>query len=218
MSSKPADLELLRSIFKDDRLHIAVGQIISLHMASDRSVLRVKVKLYPDEHELIARMAWESVGPNAGFFQLPSPGDMVLIGQAEGEVDQAFVLRRLTSKEDTIPAEAANGDLVARSLAGKKARLISDMAVWLSKPGSTPTENVVLGQVFKQLMIDLLDKIQELTEAVGTHTHMGNLGIQTPPPIEAPDFLQLSMDFSTLKSSPVEDEAVLSDLAFTEKG
>lgn len=218
MGSKPIDLELMRRIFQDDRLHIGVGKILSLHMASDRSVLRVKVELYPDGHELIARMAWESVGPNAGFFQLPSPGDMVLIGQAEGDVDQAFVLRRLTSKDDPIPAEAVSGDLVARALAGKKARLISDMAVWLSKPGATPTENLVLGQVFKQLMIDLIDKIDELTLEVGTHTHIGNLGYATSQPIQAADFLQLSLDFQGIKSSPVEDEAVLSDLSFTEKG
>lgn len=64
-------------------------------------------------------------------------------------------------------------------------------------------ENMVLGKVFKQLMSDLL---QELA----IHTHIGNLGYETAPPSDA-------AEFTALKSSPVDDEKVLSDVAFTEK-
>lgn len=64
----------------------------------------------------------------------------------------------------------------------------------------TATENLVLGQVFKTMMSTLLD-------AIANHTHPG-LGYQPS------NFA----DFEALKYSPIEDEAILSDEVFTEKG
>lgn len=65
------------------------------------------------------------------------------------------------------------------------------------------SENMVLGQVFKTMMDTLLT-------AIATHTHIGNLGYQTTPPDNA-------ADFTNLKASPIDDDAILSDKAFTEK-
>lgn len=65
-------------------------------------------------------------------------------------------------------------------------------------------ENMVLGQVFKTMMDTLLT-------AIATHKHVGNLGYETSPPENA-------SDFTTLKSSPIDDNAILSNIAFTEKG
>jgi hypothetical protein len=62
---------------------------------------------------------------------------------------------------------------------------------------------VVLGQVFKEMMSEFLQIFAE-------HKHIGNLGYYTPPPDNFTDAL-------TLKSSPVDDEAILSDVSFTEK-
>lgn len=64
-------------------------------------------------------------------------------------------------------------------------------------------ENMVLGQVFKTMMDTLL-------EAIATHTHTGNLGYPTSPPVNAGDF-------ESIKASPIDDNAILSDKAFTEK-
>jgi hypothetical protein len=68
----------------------------------------------------------------------------------------------------------------------------------------TSAENLVLGQVFKTFMSEFLQQFIE-------HTHVGNLGYETAPPSNAEDVV-------ALKESPIDDSAILSDLAFTEKG
>lgn len=65
-------------------------------------------------------------------------------------------------------------------------------------------ENLVLGQIFKQYEKDLLD-------AIIAHRHVDSLGYLTAPPVNDPDF-------TALKASPIEDELILSDENFTEKG
>ena len=67
----------------------------------------------------------------------------------------------------------------------------------------TSAENMVLGQVFKALMSSTLQDI-------AVHKHIGNMGYLTSPPDNA-------ADFEALKASPVDDEGVLSDIAFTQK-
>ena len=196
-------LEELREIFADNRVHIAVGEIQKLELASDKSVLRVQCLLYPDLRQVVAQMSWEATGPSAGAFMFPNQGDWVLVAFAEGSPHDAFVIKRLTSKTDSIPDQAVTGDAVYRALAGKKAHLLSDTRINLGRGGSEPTENVVLGQVFKEMMSEFLQIFAE-------HKHIGNLGYYTPPPDNFSDAL-------ALKSSPVDDEAILSDVSFTEK-
>lgn len=65
-------------------------------------------------------------------------------------------------------------------------------------------ENLVLGQVFKAYEASLLD-------AIIAHKHLDSFGYLTQPPDNA-------ADFTALKASPIEDEAILSDECFTEKG
>ena len=50
----------------------------------------------------------------------------------------------------------------------------------------------------------------EFLQIFAEHKHIGNLGYYTPPPDNFSDAL-------ALKSSPVDDEAILSDVSFTEK-
>jgi hypothetical protein len=64
-------------------------------------------------------------------------------------------------------------------------------------------ENMVLGQVFKKLMHDLLKELQ-------LEQHIGNLGYLTSVP-------QNADKYAALQTSPVDDGLVLSDKAFTEK-
>lgn len=198
------DLEALREIFADYRTHVAVGRIDQLALTDDRSLLRVKVTLLPENREVVAMMTWEHVGPSCGIFAFPVPGDLVLVAFADGSADHAFVIRRLTSKEDKIPVQAASGDTVIFALTGKKSHLLSDTKVNLGRGGeSEPDENLVLGQVLKEFLSDFLTLF-------ANHTHTGNLGYLTTPPMNASEAL-------ALKSSPVENEDILSDVAFTEK-
>lgn len=200
---KPFDLEALREVFRDKRIHIALGVVESLDLATDRSVLRVKCTTFPDMNKIIAKMSWEHVGPDAGIYGFPSPQDLVLLAFGEGDIDSAFVIRRLTSKVDKIPLQAVNGDLVVRALAGKKAHVLSDSMVLLGRGGSDPTEPLVLGLVFKAAYSSHL-------QLTADHMHIGNMGFVTTPPDNAAQFL-------ALKSDPVDNDAMLSDLAKTEK-
>ena len=46
----------LVTALKDDKVHIAIGKITSLHLADDNSFLKVKVEVYPEVREIVARM------------------------------------------------------------------------------------------------------------------------------------------------------------------
>ena len=196
-------LEELRKILTEDKLGIHCAIIKKLSMAADKSVLRVTVQLIPDNFTMVARMTWDAVGPEAGFFQLPVVGDLVLVAFVEGNEDEAYVIRRMTSKEDKIPIQAASGHSVIRALGGKKAYMVSDTNILFARGDAEPTERVVLGDTFKTAYSEHL-------QLDADHTHIGNLGYKTSPPDNFADML-------AIKASPVDDALMLSDLTKTEK-
>lgn len=203
METRPLDLELLRSVFKDKRVHIALGKITKIAIASDRSMVRAWVSIFPEQREIITRMTWEAVGPEAGIFMLPNPNDLVLVGFVDGDDDHAFVLKRITSQEDKIPIKVLDGDIVVKSLQQKKVWMTSDSKILLSRGEKEPSEPLVLGLIFKQMMSELL-------EALSVHKHVGNLGYTTTIPDN-------SQKYNSIRSENVDNEKVLSDICFTEK-
>lgn len=211
--ARPSDLETLREIFKDQRQHIAVGKITRIGVADDRTCLRVGVLVLDptveSDREIIAVMGWDDVGPDCGVVRFPEIDDMVLLAFVDGEADQAFVIKRLTSKEEKIPLKALDGSTVVAALAGKKLYLGSDTAIHLTKPGNDGTENLVLGQVFKTFAENLLSYL-----AAHQHTS-GPPGVLTSPPSGPTGS---AADFTSLKTSPIDDNSILSAIAFTEKG
>ena len=223
----PSDLEGFRQIFEDRRTYLAVGKIEKLELNSDRSVLWAYCNILTQERTVVARVTWDAIGPDSGIFQFPVVGDLVLVGWAEGDDEQAFVIRAISSKVDKIPTQATTGDAVMRSLAGKKIQLITDTVakiiaeenIYLSKSDTAPTENLVLGQVLKTLLADILTELKTLSDNLATHTHTsGPPGVQTAVPTQAAAFTASGVVFNNKKTSPVNNEDILSDLAFTEKG
>lgn len=213
------ELETLKEIFKDQRQHIAIGKILKTSLTNDQSTLKAVVEVWPEQREVIATVAWGAIGPNAGVISFPLAGDMVLLAFAEGDDDLIYVIGRLTTKEDRLPTNALYGDTVLKSLEAKALWITATMGeLFISRGDSQPNENLVLGQQLKNLFIDILTQLKELSDKVSTHTHAGNLGYPTSAPNEAADFINIGSQFDNLKSSPVEDETILSDFAFTEKG
>lgn len=226
------DLETLKEIFRDTRSHIAIAKIKKLSVAEDRSFLKCLVSIFPEQREVVARMSWPMTGPEAGIIEFPEVEDLVLIAFADGENDYAFVISRLTSSIDKLPLKAIDGHLVLKSKSGKQIWLTSSNKILISKGDTEPTENLVLGQELKTLLVDILAKLTELSgkcddlsTEISQHTHAGNLGYPTSPPNQAASFVQfatdfngLGADFDDISSSPVQDEIILSDIAFTEKG
>mgnify|MGYP000910463729 CR=1 FL=1 len=196
-------IEELREIFEDRRLIMSLALVRQLEVAKDRSVLRVKCTLVPDNVNIVARMSWSAVGPDAGVFQFPSINDLVIVGYVDGDENQAYVISRCTSKEDKLPLQVDGGHLVMRGLSGKKTYIISNQEIQLCRGGADATEKAVMGTTFQAAYSQHL-------QVDATHTHIGNLGYQTTAPNEF-------MDYLDIKSSPVDDGEMLSDLIKVEK-
>lgn len=213
---KAFDLESLKSLFQDQRSHIALGKITKLMPAKDRSVLRVMVEIWPERREIVARMTWEMVGPSSGIFGFPVKNDLVLVAFADGDDDHVFVIKRLTSKEDKIPATALTGDLVLKALAGKKAWLTATK-IYLSKADTVPTENLVLGQKLKTFITDLNTILKSLVDQISQITVAGNLGYPTSTPNNAAAITAIKTQLDDLMSANITNSAILSDVSYTEK-
>jgi hypothetical protein len=202
------NLELIREALKDRRLHLAIGQITKLMMASDRSVLRVLVSILPEEREIVARMSWAVLGNDSGFLQLPQTEDLVLVGMAEGDEENAFVMLKLSNREDKIPVNAASGDMVAKALTSTKLWLTSDTRINLTKGDDAPTEPLVLGNVLKTFLTEFLDSILNAAQ-------IGQCAV-------GPVFLDPSIRTALVqyKTEYLETESsnIVSQLAFTERG
>lgn len=218
MSGLNPDLALLKAMLKDDSRHIAIGIIKSIDLAADRSFLKCLVKIFPENIEYVARMTWDSIGSGSGSMTFPNPNDMVLVAFADGDEDSCYIIKRLSTKEDQIPIQAVTGDSVLISKDGKRSWLISNEKIFLAKGENEPTEPLVLGNVLKTLLSDILDKLADLADKLSQHKHLGNLGYPTSAPDLSAAFTAMYSFFLELKASPVDDSAMLSDISFTEKG
>jgi hypothetical protein len=209
----------------------AFGIVLNTSLSQDRSVLRATVSLWPDEIEIVCRVAWDACGPDAGIFQFPQQNDLVLVEYPELDEDSPLITKRLSSAEDTIPVTATDGSLVLRSLSGKKNWLTSDTRVNISRGDAEPTENLIIGQKFKTVytthlneLITLIEKLVIQRETDANHTHIGVFGVPVNIPIQSAVMLAEKAELETIKANleslladEVESEAILSDFAFTEK-
>lgn len=212
------DLETFRDMFKDRRTHLAVGKILKTELSPDRSVLRAAVSILTQERTVIARVTWDSVGPDAGVFNFPVKDDLVLVAFAEGDDEQAYVISRISSRVDKIPRQATGGHLVLRALQGLKSYLISTSTILLGRGGgSDPAERLVLGDTFKNAYSAHLASNSATNAAAASHTHTDSLGFPTSPPLNAAAFTTQKSAVDAIKASPVDNANMLSDLAKTEK-
>lgn len=218
--AKDPDIEELREIFDKDRIYISIAKILKLKIASDNSVWRALVSIFPEQREVAVDFTWDQVGPKVGLFGPATVGDLVLVAFADGNEDQGFIIRRLSSKEDKIPKQAGEGHNYFKALAGKKTYIGSEVKTIIGKlgEGADPTENLVLGQQLKSLLTDILAELKSQADTLAAHTHIGNVGSPTSAPIQATNITAHGTVFNQKKASPVGDEIILSDIVFTEKG
>lgn len=209
----PTDLEALREIFKDVRMHIGIGIVKQLGVAQVGSALRVQVALLPEQREIITLMSFADVYD----VTFPEINDMVLVAFVEGSPDDAYIVGILNSTEELIPEFSRAGHSTKYARPGKKLYIGSDTFVGIARPDSEPTEPLVLGQVLVTFLTTILSELKTLTENLASHVHMGNLGYLTSSPTNASDISGSGDVFDEQKASPIEDHKVLSDLAATEK-
>lgn len=179
---KGIDLELIRQILVDDKIHLSIGKITKVTLLPDRSELIVECDLVWDSRHVVAIMAWESTGPESGDFDFPIEGELVMIAMMEGDDDHAYVVKRLTSKDEKIPNTAIGGHRVVRARSGKKLWLTSSTRINLSLGDTEPTEPLVLGNTFKTALSSILQTLidqgtQLSTQAVQISTMNTQLGL-----------------------------------------
>ena len=234
----------MKAMLRDDSLSISLAVIKGVHLAKDNSFLRCTVQLMPHGNEVISTYTFDSTGPNAGIYMFPVINDMVLVAFTENE-DESFIIRRLNSKEDLIPKNAEGGALTLRALSGKDSWVVSDSKILLARNEAVPTENLILGKVFKTVytshLDELLNNLTKLIDLVGklstqrttdsTHNHIGIFGVPVAVPIQAPlmaaekvlletlktQITTIKTDVTTIKTDEIASDNILSDFAFTEK-
>ncbi len=200
MRSHQLDIELLKEALQDGKIHISLASVISSEIATDRSSWKATVRLLPDGYEARVWVTAEYVAPGVGVYYPLRQNDLVLVAFSEGNQDYGFLIKRIPTKEDSIPEEFNNDKVVLKTTSAEEFVLVCNN-IKLGSDGSS--ENLVLGQVFKDMMSEVLG-------ALGVHKHIGNLGYLTFVPDNASTYLNK-------KASPVDDEEILSDKGFTEK-
>lgn len=197
-----ADLEFLRELFRDDRLHIGIGAITQLGLSLDGNTLRAQVNLLPENREVVCTVGWDDIGRIC----FPEVDDLVLVAFCDGLPDEAHVIRMLTTGEEPISAFGRLGHMITNSRPGKKNYIGSDTKVSIGRIDHEGTENLVLGQQIKAMLSTVLG-------AIASHTHIyDDAGV--PNTTQAPGN---AATFTTAKGN-VDNESILSAIAFTEKG
>lgn len=181
----PMDLELLKEIFRDPSIRIAVGEITDVEVLVDFSAARATLTLpQHDDLEVVARISWGMCSTGGGAFQLPVTGDWCLVAYVSP--DQAFVISQLSSLTDRIPVRAAQDDAtVLAAKDGQELDLTSDTSVRIGKgnPLLLPDEPLVLGNVLKSYLEGISDRISQLYDLIiaGTFVLATSPGNPTAP-------------------------------------
>ena len=221
-------LQELKRILSDNKIYFAVATIKSVSIAVNRSFVKVLCEIINEgfTRRVVGEMGWDAIGDKSGDYQLPAIDDLVLLAFVDGEADQCYVIKRLSSTEDKIPENAVGGDRVIKSLAGKKVWLTGQGGINLTKNDSEPTENFVLGQVFKQFQEDLIDEIINVIGAILQQNFTVTTTITGSAPngpvtgtgtgtasvtANAETFNNIRTKLNALKNSPISDGAILSD-------
>jgi hypothetical protein len=186
---KEAELvRLIRQVIRQELTPILMAKVVSTEDQNRSSVRRI------ESEGAIPRL--RNIQPFGVSSRAPAGTDCLTIPVA----GQATHLIMAGAFDEARPA-GDEGETFLYDAYGHMVYLSKDKMQFGSKASS---ENMVLGQVFK-------DFAKQLLSALAVETHIGNLGYATDVPIN-------KADYEALKASPIEDEAVLSDIAFTEKG
>ncbi len=220
MSMRQPDIEALRSILGDRRVHLTLALVSKVEVLPDRSACRVQILTLPDGLEAIATCGWAAAGPEAGVYAIPVPNDLVLVAYVDK--DSAYVISRLSSPEDKLPTRAANGHTIVAALAGKVTHLTSDTSVRIGRGGSSdPTEPTVLGNVMKSGLSTLLDKLTTLLDKLVAGPiavdSMGGSAVTHPSLIVELNLIKT--DIATLKNTYVTQSSsnIVSQHSFVER-
>lgn len=206
--AKGIDLELLRSMLQSFDVHVAQGIITKVQVADDLSAVYVNCTLQPEGRQVVAQMTWDSVGAGSGSGDLPEINDAVIVCFCDREPDDCFVLRRISTREEKLPAPMKDGHYVTQAKPGKKLILGSTTKVEVGKGTGNATEPLVLGAVNIAFMTNLLDAFLNAAQ-IGIHP----LG----PVFLDPGIRTLLVQYKSTYLTTAATN-IASQIAFTERG
>lgn len=216
--ANPGMLEELKAAFQDDRVWIDIGKIVGVDVLPDNSLVLCEVSILTKEEDynIICKMSWDDISSGGGSIQLPNVDDLVLIALPDGDAEEAFIIKRLSSQSDTIPIDALTGNKVIRAQNFKKLHLQSDTEITLASSAILATEAIVLGNELKSLLALFMTEVATISTNVSTHFHLGNLALPTGPPLNAVAFVASAATITTLQTTRVDSDKILSGLVKTE--
>ena len=232
---KPS-LQTLISALKarETDLHLEIGEVLAVRATQNEAFC--DVEFLSDDSNITCQVASSGAGDNAGIYFLPQIGDLVIIGCMAGSIDYAYIIARVSTEMEKIPMPALAGHAVVRSRPGKHTWVSGDR-VNISKGDSVPSEGLVLGEQFvayaSEMLQGIVDSLAGLQDAVNgvitaynDHEHIAPSGggtttspeMQKPvAPAPAAKVANSINDLKRLKSSPIDDKMILSNIAFTER-
>jgi hypothetical protein len=198
------ELDFLKEVFKDQRLHIGIGTIAQTGLSLDKNKLRALVTLLPENRQIWCEVAWSDVLD----ISFPQVKDLVLVASVDGHPDESFIIKSITNSDEQIPQLAEDGSMVKYARAGKMAFFGSDTKIGLARPDINPSSPLVLGDV-------VLNALNALANAFLTAPQIGQSS--AGPVTLDPSVVESLEEF---QETYLTDQAtnILSQIAFTERG
>jgi hypothetical protein len=245
---RPADLEFLREIFGDKRVHFTLAKVTKAEVTPSRATMRVQCSTLPEELEIVATVCFPSCSQGAGFFLLPQEDDLGVV--AYSDLEEPYWIGHLSSPDDLIPQRAVDGDLAIHALDGQNAYLAGDNIFLTSSKTADPASPLVLGDIlmnaFTDIITDLkafLDNLKTGVDAIKTGVDaiksgpvavdsIGGSAVTHPTLIAAMTTLETGLatletnitsykaQLDSRKSTYVDTDSsnIVSQIAFTERG
>lgn len=212
-------LQLLRELMRERSPLLSMARITEiLPQTEGREVLECEIEMISDGAVLNVTLAWPGTGVDRGIFFPPKVDDWVIVAFVDKQVNFGYIIARLSNTVDKVPAEVFDGHAVLRSNEGKNL-IAKGTKILLGQAEDAPAENFVLGQVFKTYASSLLEILSDLLEIMAMETHISSApgGISSPPQ-QAAQYQALKVKIDNLKQTPIDDDKILSDFIFGEKG
>lgn len=198
------DLELLREMFSDTRLHIGIGTIKTLGLSKDGNTLRMMVNLLPENREIVVVKAWSDVSS----ITFPEVNDLVITASVDGHPDETFAISVLSTKEEPIPKFAQALHSIYYSRPGRKAYLGSDVKVGVGRPGVEPTEPLVLGNTL----------VSGLAALVNAFLNASQIGQSAVGPVYLDPAVRTALQNFVTTFLNTSSSNIISQIAFSERG
>lgn len=211
------ELELLRQMMKDQRLHFGVGTIAGIALSGDQSILRVLVTLLPENRQIVAEMSFADVS----VVTFPEIDDLVGVAFADGDQDEAWVLKIFNTSEEPIPQFAQGGDTVVYPRPGKKLYLGSSTKVGIGRPNIDPTEPLVLGSVLQTYLNAIVTRLDAILDAIEDNPPLTTAPgdpVDTTELVAALELVRTGIKTDKITYLDTAGSNILSQIAFTERG